>query len=64
MTIPATIIIIGFIWAIVATAAGLTTIALAKDAQAVLFSARTAGLIVIAGTATWRLWTVRKLSAD
>ncbi len=64
MTIPATIIIIGFIWAVVAAAAGLTAIALAKDTQAVLFSVLTAGLIVIAGAATWRLWSVRKLSAD
>ncbi|MCH8328380.1 MAG: hypothetical protein IID15_07670, partial [Candidatus Marinimicrobia bacterium] len=37
-----------------AAAAGLTAIALAKDNQAVLFSALTAGLIVIAGAATWR----------
>jgi len=29
-----------------------------------LFSVLTAGLIVIAGAATWRLWSVRKLSAD
>jgi len=52
------------IWAVVAAAAGLTAIALAKDTQAVLFSVLTAGLIVIAGAATWRLWSVRKLSAD
>ena len=64
MTIPATIIVIGFIWAVVAAAGGLTAIALAKDNQAVLFSVLTAGLIVIAVTATWRLWTVRKISAD
>ena len=64
MTAPATIIILGFIWAVVAAAAGLTATALAKDTQAVLFSVLTAGLIVIAGAATWRLWSVRKLSAD
>jgi len=64
MTTPGTIIVIAFIWAVVAAAAGLTAIALAKDTQAVLFSVLTAGLIVIAGAATWRLWSVRKLSAD
>lgn len=64
MTTPGTIIVIAFIWAVVAAAAGLTAIALAKDNQAVLFSVLTAGLIVIAGAATWRLWSVRKLSAD
>ena len=47
-----------------AAAAGLTAIALAKDTQAVLFSVLTAGLIVSAEAATWRLWSVRKLSAD
>ena len=64
MTTPGTIIVIALIWAVVADAAGLTAIALAKDNQAVLFSVLTAGLIVIAGAATWRLWSVRKLSAD
>ena len=64
MTTPGTIIVIAFIWAVVAAAAGLTAIALAKDNQAMLFSVLTAGLIVIAGAATWRLWSVRKLSAD
>ena len=64
MTTPGTIIVIAFIWAVVAAAAGLTAIALAKDTQAVLFSVLTAGLIVIASAATWRLWSVRKLSAD
>lgn len=64
MTTPGTIIVIALIWAVVAAAAGLTAIALAKDNQAVLFSVLTAGLIVIAGAATWRLWSVRKLSAD
>ena len=64
MTTPGTIIVIAFIWAVVAAAAGLTAIALAKDTQAVLFSVITAGLIVIAVAATWRLWSVRKLSAD
>ena len=64
MTTPGTIIVIAFIWAVVAAAAGLTAIALAKDNQAVLFSVLTAGLIVIAGAATWRLWSVQKLSAD
>jgi len=48
----------------VAAAAGLTAIALAKDTQPVLFSVLTAGLIVIAEAAAWRLWSVRKLSAD
>ena len=64
MTTPGTIIVIALIWAVVAAAAGLTAIALAKDNQAVLFSVLTAGLIVIAGAATWCLWSVRKLSAD
>jgi len=64
MTTPGTIIVIALIWAVVAAAAGLTAIVLAKDTQAVLFSVLTAGLIVIAGAATWRLWSVRKLSAD
>ena len=64
MTTPGTIIVIALIWAVVAAAAGLTAIALAKDTQAVLFSVLTAGLVVIAGAATWRLWSVRKLSAD
>ena len=64
MTTPGTIIVIALIWAVVAAAAGLTAIALAKDTQAVLFSVLTAGLIVIAGAATWRLWSARKLSAD
>ncbi|MCH2518395.1 MAG: hypothetical protein MK210_09360 [Dehalococcoidia bacterium] len=64
MTTPGTIIVIALIWAVVAAAAGLTAIVLAKDNQAVLFSVLTAGLIVIAGAATWRLWSVRKLSAD
>ena len=64
MTTPGTIIVIALIWAVVAAAAGLTAIVLAKDNQAVLFSVLTAGLIVIAGPATWRLWSVRKLSAD
>jgi len=64
MTTPGTIIVIALIWAVVAAAAGLTAIALAKDNQAMLFSVLTAGLIVIAGAATWRLWSVRKLSAD
>lgn len=63
MTASATIVL-KFIWAVMAAAAGLTAIALAKDTQAVLFSVLTAGLIVIAGAATWRLWSVRKLSAD
>ena len=64
MTTPGTIIVAALIWAVVAAAAGLTAIALAKNNQAVLFSVLTAGLIVIAGAATWRLWSVRKLSAD
>ena len=64
MTTPGTIIVIAFIWAVVAAAAGLTAIALAKDNQAMLFSVLTAGLIVIAVAATWRRWSVRKLSAD
>ena len=64
MTTPGTIIVIALIWAVVAAAAGLTAITLAKDNQAMLFSVLTAGLIVIAGAATWRLWSVRKLSAD
>ena len=64
MTTPGTIIVIAFIWAVVAAAAGLTAIALAKDTQAVLFSVLTPGSIVIAVAATWRLWSVRKRSAD
>ena len=62
MTTSATILLIGFIWAIVA--AGLTAIALAKDNQAVLFLVLTGGLAVIAVAATWRLWTTRKQPAD
>ena len=64
MTTQATILVICFIWGIVAAAAGLTAIALAKDNQAVLFSVLTAGLIVIAVAATWRLWSTRKQPAD
>lgn len=64
MTTPGAIIVILFIWAIVAAAAGLTAIALAKDTQTLLFSVLTAGLIVIAGAATWRLWSTRKRTAD
>ena len=64
MTTAATILVICFIWGIVALAAGLTAVALVRDNQAILFSLLTAGLIVIAGAATWRLWSVRKLSAD
>jgi hypothetical protein len=64
MTTSATILLIGFIWAIVAAAAGLTAIALAKDNQAVLFLVLTVGLAVIAVAATWRLWTTRRQPAD
>ena len=64
MTASGTILLIGFIWAIVAAAAGLTAIALAKDNQAVLFLVLTGGLAVIAVAATWRLWTTRKQPAD
>ena len=64
MTTSATILLIGFIWAIVAAAAGLTAIALAKDNQAVLFLVLTVGLAVIAVAAAWRLWTTRKQPAD
>ena len=64
MTTSATILLIGFIWAIVAAAAGLTAIALAKDNQAGLFLVITVGLAVIAVAAAWRLWTTRKQSAD
>ena len=52
------IFVLSFIWAIVAAAGGLTAVALVKDNQAVLFLALTVGLIVIAGAATWRLWSV------
>ena len=58
MTTLALIFVVSFIWAIVATAGGLTAVALVKDNQAVLFLALTVGLIVIAGAATWRLWYV------
>ena len=64
MTTSATILLIGFIWEIVAAAAGLTAIALAKDNQAVLFLVLTVGLAVIAVAAAWRLWTTRKQPAD
>ena len=64
MTTSATILLIGFIWAIVAAAAGLTAIALAKDNQAVLFLVLTVGLAVIAVAAAWRLWTTQKQPAD
>jgi len=64
MTTSATILLIGFIWAIVAAAAGLAAIALAKDNQAVLFLVLTVGLAVIAVAAAWRLWTTRKQPAD
>ena len=64
MTTSATILLIGFIWAIVAAAAGLTAIALVKDNQAVLFLVLTVGLAVIAVAAAWRLWTTRKQPAD
>ena len=57
-------LLIGFIWAIVAAAAGLTAIVLAKDNQAVLFLVLTVGLAVIAVAAAWRLWTPRKQPAD
>ena len=64
MTTAATILVICFIWGIVAVAAGLTAVALVRDNQAVLFSALTAGLIVIAIAAAWRLWLHRKQPAD
>jgi len=48
MTTSATILLIGFIWAIVAAAGGMTAITLAKDNQAVLFLVLTVGLAVIA----------------
>ena len=64
MTTSATILLIGFIWAIVAAAEGMTAIALAKDNQAVLFLVLTVGLAVIAVAAAWRLWTTRKQPAD
>ena len=64
MTTSTPILLIGFIWAIVAAAAGLTAIALAKDNQAVLFLVLTVGLAVIAVAAAWRLGTTRKQPAD
>jgi|AP95_1055475.scaffolds.fasta_scaffold310343_1 membrane protein implicated in regulation of membrane protease activity len=64
MTTPATILLICFIWAIVAAAAGLTAVALAKDIQATLFLVLTAGLAVIAAAATWRLWSKRNQPSD
>ena len=64
MTTSATILLIGFIWAIVAAAAGLTAIALAKDNQVVLFLVLTVGLAVIAVAAASRLWATRKKPPD
>ena len=59
MSTQTTILLICLVWGIVFAAGGLTAIALIRDIQAVLFSGLTAGLIIIAGAVTWRLWSKR-----